>query len=71
MTTAVGGNPELIRDGENGLLVPYDNRNELVRAVFRVLDDPAFGARLGAEGRKTSMRFTAERMADKTVSLFT
>ena len=71
VTTAVGGNPELIRDGENGLLVPYDNRNELVRAVFRVLDDPAFGARLGAEGRKTSMRFTAERMADKTVTLFT
>lgn len=49
--TAVGGVPEIVRDGETGLLVPHGDAPALARAVVRLLDDTALAARLGAGGR--------------------
>jgi phosphatidylinositol alpha-1,6-mannosyltransferase len=46
-----GGIPELIADGETGLLVDPERTEPLVRAIERLLDEPALAARLGAGGR--------------------
>jgi glycosyltransferase involved in cell wall biosynthesis len=40
VATAVGGLPEYIRDGENGLLVPPGDATALAAAVLRVFDEP-------------------------------
>ncbi len=48
LATAVGGVPELVRDGENGLLVPAGDRDALVAAIRRLLDEPGLRARLAA-----------------------
>ncbi len=40
VATRVGGNPELISDGETGLLVPLDNEEKLAGALERFLTDP-------------------------------
>jgi glycosyltransferase involved in cell wall biosynthesis len=50
--TAVGGTPELIVDGETGLLVPRRDPAALASALDRLLGDPALAARLGAAGRR-------------------
>ena len=47
----VGGIPDLVEDGENGLLVPPGNAPALADALVRVLSDPALAERLGAAGR--------------------
>jgi len=39
ITTNVGGNPEIIRDGENGLLVEYNNIEQLKDAILRLYSD--------------------------------
>ncbi|MDP2909864.1 MAG: glycosyltransferase family 4 protein [bacterium] len=39
ITTKVGGNPYLIREGENGLLVEEKNSNELARAMIKLIND--------------------------------
>jgi glycosyltransferase involved in cell wall biosynthesis len=39
VATAVGGNMELIEDGENGFLVEVDNREQFVSAVGKLLSD--------------------------------
>jgi L-malate glycosyltransferase len=48
VATAVGGLPYLVEDGRSALLVPDGDPDALVRAVGRVLDDPALAASLSA-----------------------
>ncbi|GEJ56287.1 glycosyltransferase [Anaeromyxobacter diazotrophicus] len=51
VATAVGGTPEVIRDGESGLLVPPRAPAALAERVVRLLRDPALARRLGEAGR--------------------
>jgi glycosyltransferase involved in cell wall biosynthesis len=48
----VGGIPDLVHDGENGLLVDPDDAAGLADTLERVLADPALASRLGASGRE-------------------
>jgi len=48
LATSVGGVPEIVRDGENGLLVPRNDPAAFAAAVRRFLDDPALQERLRA-----------------------
>jgi glycosyltransferase involved in cell wall biosynthesis len=54
VATRVGGNAELIVDGENGLLVEPGAPAPLRAAIIRLLDDPELRARLVAAGRNTA-----------------
>jgi glycosyltransferase involved in cell wall biosynthesis len=47
VVTSVGGMPEMIVDGESGLLVPPQSPEALAAAVERLFADPALRARLG------------------------
>lgn len=47
-----GGIPELIRDGENGLLVPPDDVHALAAAMLKIAEDPELRRRLGEAGYK-------------------
>jgi glycosyltransferase involved in cell wall biosynthesis len=49
VATAVGGNPEIIRNGETGLLVPAEDGGALCSALKTLLDDAALRARLGGQ----------------------
>jgi glycosyltransferase involved in cell wall biosynthesis len=46
VATAVGGVPEIVRDGENGLLVPPRDAGALAAAIERVVGDRRFRNRL-------------------------
>ena len=46
VASAVGGVPEIIRDGENGLLVQADNPAQLADALHRLLGDPSLAKRI-------------------------
>ncbi|MBU6288639.1 MAG: glycosyltransferase family 4 protein [Chloroflexi bacterium] len=46
--SAIGGNPEVIRDGENGLLFAVDDRDGIARAMARLVGDGALAERLRA-----------------------
>jgi glycosyltransferase involved in cell wall biosynthesis len=51
VATAVGGSPELVRDGWNGFLVPPGAPAALARRLVDLLRDPALRARMGERGR--------------------
>jgi glycosyltransferase involved in cell wall biosynthesis len=51
VATAISGVPELIRDGETGLLVPERDAAALADALLRLARDPALGERLARNGR--------------------
>jgi glycogen synthase len=48
VATAVGGIPEVVRDGENGLLVPAGDVNAFAHALRRLAEDRALRDRLAA-----------------------
>jgi glycosyltransferase involved in cell wall biosynthesis len=59
-----GGIPDIIRDGENGLLVPERDVAALAGAVTRLLDDEPLAARLAAAARDdVRNRFAPARIA--------
>lgn len=71
VASALAGVPELVADGETGLLVPPGDAAALAGAVRRLLDDPALAARLGAAGRRElEAGYTAEAMAARTTGLY-
>ncbi len=60
--------PELVADGQTGVLVRPDDPSALGRGIARALDD---AARLGAGGREHARReFSVARMADRTAELY-
>lgn len=72
VATPVGGTAELVVDGETGILVPPGDVEGLAEALRRLLDDPALASRMGAAGRRrVEERFTADRMADRVLELYT
>lgn len=69
VATRVGGNPEVIRDGENGLLVPVGDTLALADAIARLVSDDELSQKLSEEAKKAKDRFSTERMVGSMVSL--
>jgi glycosyltransferase involved in cell wall biosynthesis len=68
VATNVSSIPEIVADGETGLLVPPDDAPALAVAVTRLLDDPGT---YGEEGRRRAhSRFSVARMTDRTLALY-
>ncbi len=53
VTTPISGIPELVNDGQNGLLVASQDGKALAMAIETLLRDPELGARLGKAARQT------------------
>lgn len=71
MATAVSAIPEVVRDGETGLLVPPHDPHALARALLQLCGDPERRARLGAAGAaRVQAHFTAERMVHETLAVY-
>jgi glycosyltransferase involved in cell wall biosynthesis len=66
-----GGIPEVVRDGETGLLVPPADPPALQAAVMRLLDDAALRDRIGSAARASvEGELSASRMAERTVAFY-
>jgi glycosyltransferase involved in cell wall biosynthesis len=66
-----GGLPEIIRDGETGLLVTPGDPMSLAHVLSDLADDPQRARRLGdAAAADVRERFSAERLLDRTQSLY-
>ncbi len=71
LATAVGGNPELVVEGETGRLVPRDDPEAMAHALDELLSDPSRMARMGQAGRaRVEERFSIEAMVAKYLALY-
>jgi glycosyltransferase involved in cell wall biosynthesis len=71
VASRVGGTPEVIDDGEHGLLVPPSDPEALAGAISRVLGDSLLAAKLSANGRRRVAReFSFEAVVRQTEALY-
>ncbi len=67
IATAVGGIPEIVRDGENGLLVPPRDVDALVAAIERILGDGDLRASLAAAAPASVAELAEPRILGRIV----
>ena len=58
VATRVGGIPEAMSEGKNGLLVEYNNSKALSQAIFSILNDASLSSDMGLFGREFSKDFS-------------
>ncbi len=70
VVTGVCGNPELIEDGYNGFLVPFNRPEEIREKVARILDDPGLAKTFVARSKEKVAGFARDKIFAETESLF-
>jgi glycosyltransferase involved in cell wall biosynthesis len=70
VATSVGGTPEILTGGVDGLLVPKDDRRRLVEAVGELAEDHELRCRLGLAARARANEFSPARLAEQTGALY-
>ena len=71
VATSAGPIPEVVRNGEDGILVPPADPEAIAAAVCRVLADESLRARLGDSATKTAFsRFQPQKSADALTRIY-
>jgi glycosyltransferase involved in cell wall biosynthesis len=71
VATRVGGIPELVREGVDGLLVPAGEPGALAAAMLRLLKEPELSERMGRAAReRVRESFSIEKMVRETEDLY-
>lgn len=65
VTTAIGGNPEVVKNGVNGFLVRHGDKEELKAVLKRVVSNEILQKKIGAAAKGESLNFSKEIMLDK------
>jgi glycosyltransferase involved in cell wall biosynthesis len=70
LATEVGGVPEVVRDGVNGLLVPPDDRAALARGFAALFADAALRERLAAGAARTVAGYSLSLVAARLEAVY-
>lgn len=71
IASCVGGLPELIEDGVNGLLFEAENEQQLCEAIVHLIENPDLAKAMGCQGRQqVSANFTWDKNIERYNKLF-
>jgi sugar transferase (PEP-CTERM/EpsH1 system associated) len=71
LATRVGGNPELVAEGETGALVPHSDAKAIAQQMARYVDDAALRRTQGSAGRARALsEFSMETMVARYTALY-
>jgi glycosyltransferase involved in cell wall biosynthesis len=68
--SAVGGHPELVRDGETGFLFPLDDMSKLTEKIVACMTDRQLSERLVNNGQKFLGQFTIDKMMERLEEIY-
>ncbi|MFH1173034.1 MAG: glycosyltransferase family 4 protein [bacterium] len=67
VASQVGGNPEVITNNVNGLLVEYNNQEQIKEAILKISQDPELARSFSQAGLEKSKDFSFSRMMAETI----
>ena len=71
VATDVGGNRELVHQGDNGFLVPFGDAEAVARATLSLIRDPEVAKVMGQRGRENVLsQFSLQKMVQQYQSLY-
>jgi glycosyltransferase involved in cell wall biosynthesis len=70
VASRVGGIPDLVKNGQNGLLVPPKDASALENAISALLEDQEKRKRMGEAGTKMCRQYSAEAMVEQIDNLY-
>ncbi|NIM03269.1 glycosyltransferase [bacterium] len=71
VSTNVGGIPEIVKDGVNGILVPPGNPGALARAIISLIRNRALAEQMAEEGfQLVNKKFSVDRMVQDTKKIY-
>ena len=71
VATRVGGNPELVVEGETGYLVPVKDERMLVDRIVQLLSNPELRRSMGAEGKmRVERKFRIQEVAGRYLDIY-
>jgi glycosyltransferase involved in cell wall biosynthesis len=63
--------PEIVIDGQTGLLVPPDNADALAQGLLKLIENPSLCQQFGSAGRqRLEQEFTVDIMVQKTIAVY-
>ena len=70
IATGVGGNTEVISDGENGFIIPENTHRLLAEKIIEVLKNKNLKSRIEGNAKERVRDFSIDRMLEKTTALY-
>lgn len=70
VATAVGGVPEIIKDGKNGILVPTSAPNKIAQMVIELLNDPEIRREISKTAIKDVEGFSWKEIASEHLKIY-
>ncbi len=73
IATRIGGNAELVEDKVSGILIEYNNKEQLKKAILQVYSDPALRQKLASSARSAFEKFkvnlSKKNMIERTIKI--
>ncbi|MDI6591320.1 MAG: glycosyltransferase family 4 protein [Patescibacteria group bacterium] len=69
ITTDIGGNLELIENGKNGILIGYNNKEQLKEAILKLWKDKALQNKFIENSKQKLIDFSWENLVKKTLEI--
>lgn len=71
ITTAIGGNPEIVVDGQTGTFVPVQDADKLAEAIIYHLRNPKISRKMGENGAlRVEEHFSLSKMLNKIMDIY-
>lgn len=63
----IGGNPEVVQSGRNGILTAYNDKKQLENAILQLIKDPVGRQKMGMESLDIVRKFDREHMLSEVI----
>jgi len=70
ITTFAGGNTETIKNGQTGLLINFNYKDQWQEAICKILDQPQLADKIALNAKKDLIRFSWSKLVKETTEVF-